>query len=433
MHGPEYTDEQYQKILQSDNWTKQETDYLVRLAIEYDLRWVVIADRYDYQAPATSGESLPQRTMEDLKARYYDVAAKTMHLRIDEKNMSTPEHELYQKMKQFDPVRETTRKDLAEKLLSRTEDQIKEEEILLCELRRIITNSERFSQERKELYTRLEAPQSSRPTVDYLSSHGLTSLIQTLVNTDRSKKGRRTTIEGTSSPGPSSSNPNNPNEPRHRGGDVLGSASLKRGSISTPTSGQRHLSPREEAKYGVSHHERLTSGVQFRHERITKLTQAKSQTQTKAISEALQHLDIPPRLVMPTKKVCDEYERLVTGVNTLLEVRKVSEKLQGEIMVMKAQKDGVKGESGDDGEEGARDENEEDEDADKDSDGVDDGDGDEDEDEEEQMVEYDPDGNKVERESTRASAAPSGRSGIRKRSASVMSGTSVASSKRQRR
>lgn len=29
-------------------WTKEETDYLFELVKEYDLRWQVIADRYDF-------------------------------------------------------------------------------------------------------------------------------------------------------------------------------------------------------------------------------------------------------------------------------------------------------------------------------------------------------------------------------------------------
>lgn len=30
-------------------WTKEETDYLFDLVKEYDLRWQVIADRYNYK------------------------------------------------------------------------------------------------------------------------------------------------------------------------------------------------------------------------------------------------------------------------------------------------------------------------------------------------------------------------------------------------
>jgi len=42
-----YTDEQYNRHLQNDDWTREETDYLMDLVEEYDLRWVIIADRYD--------------------------------------------------------------------------------------------------------------------------------------------------------------------------------------------------------------------------------------------------------------------------------------------------------------------------------------------------------------------------------------------------
>jgi DNA methyltransferase 1-associated protein 1 len=51
-----YTDEQYNRHLKSDDWTREETDYLMDLVEEYDLRWVVIADRYDYQPRGAEGE-----------------------------------------------------------------------------------------------------------------------------------------------------------------------------------------------------------------------------------------------------------------------------------------------------------------------------------------------------------------------------------------
>src|SRR5579862_1215994 len=48
---PEYTDGEYESYLQHEDWTKEETDYLINLCKEYGLRWVVIVDRYDYQPP----------------------------------------------------------------------------------------------------------------------------------------------------------------------------------------------------------------------------------------------------------------------------------------------------------------------------------------------------------------------------------------------
>ena len=61
--------------------------------------------------------------------------------------------------------------------------------------------------------------------------------------------------------------------------------------------------------------------------------------QTSRIGAALTELKIPPRLVMPTAKVVTEYERLIESIKHLLEVMKVSEKVEGEIKVLVAQKE----------------------------------------------------------------------------------------------
>ena len=348
--GPSYTEEQYETHLKSDKWSKEETDYLVNLAVEYDLRWVIIADRYDYKPSERPAEGdamaitvqAKSRTMEDMKARYYDVAAKIMVLLHPLTGMSTSEFDLHEKMTKFDPARETTRKKLAEGLLHRTPDEIKEEEILLGELKRIVTNEERFSRERKELYERLQAPQSTSSTQMYQSSHELTELMKTLLNVDKNNKKRRSLMgpggDGISSPGGTSSqNFSGPGDLRQR--HSLSGATDKKGSLSgSAGGGQRPLTAREEIKFGVSHHERLTAGVTFRHEKITKLAQAKSNVQSTKIAAALTELGIPPRLVMPTTRVCAEYERLIGSVNMLLDVRKVGEKVENEIRVLRAAK-----------------------------------------------------------------------------------------------
>ncbi len=343
IEGPSYTEDQYETHLKSDTWSKQETDYLVHLAKDYDLRWVVIADRYEYKPGETPAEGDAMavtvqpitRTMEDMKARYYDVSAKMMALHHPMSSMSTAEFDLHEKMTKFDPARETTRKKLAESLLHRTPDEIKEEEILLGELKRIVTNEEKFSRERKELYERLQAPQSTGSTQMYQSSHELTELMKTLLNVDKNNKKRRSLMgpEGISSPGGGN----------FSGGDrghrhSMSGAGDKKGSTSG-SSGQRQLTPREEIKYGVSHYERLTAGITFRHEKITKLAQAKSNVQSTKIAAALTELKIPPRLVMPTTKVCNEYERLIQSIHNLLDVRKVSEKVESEIKILRAQRE----------------------------------------------------------------------------------------------
>ncbi|KAA6410317.1 MAG: DNA methyltransferase 1-associated DMAP1 [Lasallia pustulata] len=389
VEAPEYDDNQYEAYLKSDQWSREESDYLISMAKDYDLRWIVIADRYDYQPNKTLAEEQSNtivkprkpRTMEGLKARYYEIAAKTMALHHPISTMSATEFDLHEKMIKFDPRQEATRKQLAEALLSRSSEEIKDEEILLGELKRIVTNEERFSQERRELYARLEAPQSSGNTAMYQSSQGLAQLMQTLLSADKNKK-RRSLLGpnegGASSPagGGSQQNLSTQADRSHRD-SLLSNSSIKKATASSSSATQRQLTPREELKFGVSHHERLTSGVQFRHERITKLAQAKSNVQATKISAALAELQIPARLVMPTAKVVAEYERLIGCIHTLLDVRKVAEKVEGEIRVMRAQREMVADEVGEE-ENGTENEIEIEDEVDEDEDEEDDVDDDDD-------------------------------------------------------
>lgn len=449
----EYTEDQYEQHLMSEGWDKPETDYLVSLVHEFDIRWILIADRYDYQPaekPAEGADSMivvmqpKQRSMEDMKARYYEVAAKTMALNHPLANMSTDEFGLHEKMTKFNPVLEANRKRLAESLISRTPEEVKEEEILLGELKRIVTNEEQFSRERKELYDRLESAPSRPSNSMYHSSHELYQIMSNLLNADKNKK-RRSIMEGGSNSASGNSTQNFPDRNQRQS---ISGAPDKRGSLSGP-SGQRQLSAREELKYGVNYHERLSAGVQFRHEKITKLSQAKSNVQATKISAALTELKIPPRLVMPTAKVVNTYERLIQSIHVLLEIRKVSEKLESEIKVLQAHREDESArESGHastappfarvpDEDINMRDSDAEDRGAEGDEEAEDEDEKDEKDEDEDKNGDYedeDDEGDEIKRPSTRASVAPSVRSaGTRKRSASVLSAVSNKSSKKPRK
>lgn len=350
-----YTDEQYDKLLQSDDWSREETDYLMDLVQEYDLRWVLIGDRYDYRprAASVSGDSTAlvstgrHRTMEDIKSRYYTVASHMQAIETPPSEMTESEHHTYETMQNFDAEREKQRKNLANAQLNRTKDEVQEEALLLEELKRIVTNERDFMEERRELYARLEAPISTGNTTIYQSSQGLSQLLQQLLQADKNKK-RRPLLgpeTGASSPAsqgaqatPSGARDSRPETPAA----TAPPSNARKGSIAMAAGAQpqsKTLTPTEEAKYGVTHHERLTSGVQFRNDRAQKLTQAKSNIQSQKLAAALTELGIPPRLFMPTEKVCKEFEQLVYSVNTLLDARKVSEKLEGEIKVFEAAKE----------------------------------------------------------------------------------------------
>ena len=196
---PEYTDAQYETHLKSEDWDRSETDYLVELAHEWDLRWVVIADRYEYHPSDAQPRdaystvehgSLRERSMENLKSRYYQVASKIMALHQPLSKMSAAEFDTHQKMTKFDPISETKRKRLVQGLLSRTAEEIQEEELLLGELKRITGYYDRFSQERKELYYRLDYPMSASGHSGPLSSDDLNVLWKTLLNADKNRKHR---------------------------------------------------------------------------------------------------------------------------------------------------------------------------------------------------------------------------------------------------
>ena len=72
-------------------WTKEETDYLFNVVRDFDLRWYIIHDRYEYpDAPSRSLEVLYSAAVsiylttcviQDLKDRYYSVCRKLVRNR----------------------------------------------------------------------------------------------------------------------------------------------------------------------------------------------------------------------------------------------------------------------------------------------------------------------------------------------------------------
>lgn len=340
-----YTDDEYTRHLTSDDWSREETDYLVDLVTDFDIRWVLIADRYDYQprmdTQPDSNALVPakhHRTMEQLKARYYNIAATMLAIEHPPSEMSEAEFELHEKMLKFDPDRERDRKELAALQLNRTADEVREEAMLLEELKRITSNEQNFITERRELYSRLEVPISVGNTTMYQSSAGLSQLLQTLLQADKSKK-RRSILGDGAIPSPAGQTPSTAGG-LGRAETPVTQAANKKGSITSKEPNQmvRTLTTAEEAKYGVQHHERVSAGVQFRSDRAQRLTQAKSNVQTQKLANALSELEIPVRLFMPTERVCKDFEKLIQSVNMLLDARKVSEKVESEIRVLEAAK-----------------------------------------------------------------------------------------------
>ncbi|TAQ90219.1 hypothetical protein B7494_g1495 [Chlorociboria aeruginascens] len=417
-----YDHEQYEKAnLQSEDWSREETDYLMGLVHDYDLRWPIISDRYEYKPPAPAIESVEgavvpvhrERTMEDMKARYYKIAANLMALQKPVHFMNGPEFALHELMTNFNPGQETSRKKFAEATFSRSKEEAREEESLLMELKRIIARSDKLNEERRELFARLDAPATTSNISAYTTSAGLQSLFQSLLSTSNFNSKKRRSLmgpEGVSPAGPSAQQSGYDRRDSSHRDSISGSVSTisnKRGFQQTPTE-RRKLTEEEEKLYGVTYHEKLTpSGPHFRQDKITKGIINKSASQQLKMSGVFAELGLSLRLTMATADTVAEFELLMHDINYMLDCRKTMEKLKTEITTARALKEerdrkarAAKGEPVEGDAEG--------EDV-----GAADGDA------EERLKE--------------GSAAPSVRAGSVKRSASVISAISDKSAKRQKK
>ncbi|XP_037928708.1 DNA methyltransferase 1-associated protein 1-like isoform X1 [Teleopsis dalmanni] len=120
---PSYTMTDYNAHLRTNtqNWNKAQTDHLFDLAKQFDLRFIVMADRWDREQHGT-------KTVEDLKERYYEVVGLLTKARGQPSDKKTYV---------YDGDHERRRKDQLKKLFDRTLMQVEEEQMLLNELKKI--------------------------------------------------------------------------------------------------------------------------------------------------------------------------------------------------------------------------------------------------------------------------------------------------------
>lgn len=139
---PVYSEQEYQLHLHDDGWTKGETDHLFDLCKRFDLRFIVVHDRYDHQ-------QYRKRTVEDLKERYYSICGKLTKVRA----ASGTEPKIYI----FDAGHERRRKEQLEKLFNRTPEQVAEEEYLIQELRKIESRKKEREKNTQDLQKLIKA------------------------------------------------------------------------------------------------------------------------------------------------------------------------------------------------------------------------------------------------------------------------------------
>ena len=350
VSAPSFTPEEYSEHLTSGTWSEEETRYLMDLYNDFAGKWALITDRYDYSKPTG------QRKMEDLKQRFYYVSAKVLALRTPPSQMTESEYRDHELMLKFNTQHESTRKSFKEKQMARSLDEQKEEQYLLAELKRIYAHQERFDAELRELRTRIDhSLTDDKPNgTAYATSSELTQLFQRVAQQDKSKLAavQQQKASATSQRRSLGDFPGSAGSPTAQ----TPSSAHKRGSLSIAEAQTRNLTPRAEARFGVTTHERLTSGITFVGDKIAKARAAtKSSVQNQKISAMLGELGVPEIVQMQTGTVCEEMERLCESIVTLLKARQVLDRTENEkdVLIKQMEMEGilkpgeVKGRSGD--------------------------------------------------------------------------------------
>ncbi len=120
-----YTETEYAQYLHDENWTRPETDYLLDLCQQYELRFFIVHDRWD--ASRFGDKAAKNRTIDEIKDRYYKVIGVMHKLKTGDDSQSYT----------FDLEHEQKRREQLEKLFGRTKQQIDEELHLIEELKKI--------------------------------------------------------------------------------------------------------------------------------------------------------------------------------------------------------------------------------------------------------------------------------------------------------
>ena len=277
-----YTDADYSAHLQVEGWTKAETDHLFELCKRFDLRFMIIQDRWDKIKFTT------QRSVEDLKERYYNAVNTLTKAKPQSAGVPEP------KVKNYDANHERKRKEQLVKQYNRTPEQIEEEQKLLEEMRKIEMHKrerEKKTQDLQKLITAADANEKVRKS--------------------------ETPVVGRPGRGPG------------RKKLSLPRASAKGSDPGTPLP----TSVLEAA--GIKFPESKTAGASLRSQRM-KLPASVGQKKSKAIEQLLQELNIDLR-PMPTDEICTHFNELRSDMVLLYELKMALANCEFELQTLKHQ------------------------------------------------------------------------------------------------
>lgn len=276
-HIPKYDDKEFNMLLICNQWTKDETDYLMEMCTRFDLRFNVIHDRWDRKRFPT------ERTVEDLKERYYFVYNQLAKARAF---MEAP------KVKEYDSQHERKRKQQLINLYNRTKEQIEEEANLINEMKKIEQKKRERERKTQDLQKIMDAAgrsvpehrrsETSTPTVGRPSGSGM-----------RGMPGRR--------PGRGAGRPSR---------DSMASLTHISGTAASLL---------EANTVGIKFPDFKTSGTSLRSQRL-KLPTSLGTKKMKALEQMIQELGLD-QFPMPTESICQSFNELRSDLLLLYEIK----------------------------------------------------------------------------------------------------------------
>ncbi|ODV58499.1 SANT/Myb-like DNA-binding domain-containing protein ASCRUDRAFT_25587, partial [Ascoidea rubescens DSM 1968] len=336
---------------QSNTWSYEETQYLFDICKLYDLKWVIIKDRYDFKNLVFHRKA---RLIEDLKERFYHVS-KQILLKTDE-NLDiyyNPDDKknLIQSLSNFDRNNEINRKLYLERLLNRNPAEIAEEESLIIEAKKYEQNSKKIMIERAQLLQLLDTPKANGNINAYKNSAGLTLLYNQFMasntnngsngngnlsnnnNDSKNKNGNSNNINRNNSNNNENKNENIKNNIRSSIPADYQQVNQNGVDLNDPISRllAKHLSVKDQAMYGIKYHgatEKLS--ISAAHLRSSRIATYKT-TLLGKINATLTELGIALKPCMPTSSVIENFDLLNKNITLLLEAKKQCDKLEADV------------------------------------------------------------------------------------------------------
>ena len=169
----EFTKEEYDTLIKPNdrNWNYEQTCYLWDLIKRYELRFIVIMDRFDE-------EKYGERTVESLKDRYYSVARTILE------NRKMFDHPIIKSGYNFD--QEMKRRTYLEKTMSKTFAELKEESNLFEMSENLNKKVEKNDNVSQKNFNELKAPNFSSLNQSKISNNNKIQIPMTADDGDNS-------------------------------------------------------------------------------------------------------------------------------------------------------------------------------------------------------------------------------------------------------